>query len=141
MKNVIKSIAIFIFFLSCNGNENFPIVHEDYYVKVEAFYKFNNSDELYPDGSSDVFVYYGIQSLDIVGFNIDEKGKLIKDNKEILPNKYIKTSAEGKCMFMSDNLDEHVTIIIVSHQFKELLAINSFYNSRTQIEIKSVVTN
>lgn len=141
MKNLIGLCFFLFILLSCDNREEIIQDEKERKIKIESYYKLEGSSELQKDPNSKVFLYYKIQSIDIVGFDIDEKGKLTKGSKSILPDYSTTTGSDAICEFTSQNIEDNITIIVVSNFVKNLMSINSFLNSDSDISIKSIASS
>lgn len=138
MKINIGLFIIIFSLLSCNDKEEEGLI-EAYTVKVETYYQKKTSETLHVDVNSDIFVYYGFYSLDLLGYDIDEEGVLKKGDKEIKPDKSLRSDINGQCEFVSEKPDEKITIVIRSNYLNTLYSSHSYSNSKSDILIKNIM--
>jgi len=138
MKGTFVFIIFFILLLSCKDSEEQVVPEEEYFVKIESLFQLKGSDKLYKDPYSNVFVYYNYESNDLIGYDIDDEGRLTKGDNIILPNIIDQTDANAIFEIKSEILDKKVTFIIVSNYLKDRISTNSFPNSRSNINLKII---
>ncbi|NLC86378.1 MAG: hypothetical protein GX680_05470 [Bacteroidales bacterium] len=137
---IIYKYLLFTFLLfnfSCNDSDAPININEKYRIVVESFIK-DKSNVIIPDYNADVFIYWGIYSLEIVDFELREDGTMISDSKVIKPSLISNINSIGECTFEFEQIDEKITIIIRSKIKQGGVAISSFTNSRYEINFINV---
>lgn len=134
-------LMIIVLLCSCDSKNDIVIEEEEFYVKIESYYKLESDNKLYADTGTDVFVYYGIYTSDIIGYTIDGNGILTVKGEEIKPDKHLKVKSDGKCEFPSEKFDDKITILLASNFYKDKITQLSYPNSKDGIIIKSISYN
>lgn len=121
---------------SCHyDNENIEPKPDGCTIKINSYYilpKYNNIEV--PDSGSDIFLYYGYNTIDLIDFSIDEKGILSKNDKRIIPFAHLKMPETGTINHHLYETEELLTIILRSNLIKGRVNLMSFSTSRDQIK-------
>lgn len=129
MKKIIYffAITLLIGFVSCNKDEEEPIVEkENIEIKVKAFYETNTSSDIQFDNGAKVFVYYGFFTMDIIDYDYQGDGKLVKGDSIILPEQSATIERDGLTIIKPKYTDQITTIIVESGYFTGIIASTSY---------------
>lgn len=140
MKKVTFSLLAMMLFISCGKEEDSDIKEDKYYINIESYYKDGSNQDLKADANADVFIYYGILTIDIIGFDVDNEGILTKEGKKISPDQISKIGQNGKCTIIPHKPNEKVTIIIKSNFYINRISHYSYPNSLLNIVIKNIAS-
>lgn len=120
--------------ISCDNSIESPILEEGpYKIHIESYVE-KSPNSTIPDKNADIFIYWGISSLEIVGYDLNDDGSLFDDDNHIIyPDVMTKIDEYGKCVLSFPQIDEKMTFIIKSKFVKDKIALTSFTNSRKEI--------
>lgn len=132
-------LLIFLLFTSCGDDSihNPVAIENPYVISVSSHIKMVREDYTIPDTDADVFLYFGVYSLDLLGYNLLEDGSFVRGDKVVSPKIHTKISENGESVIELEEIDEKICIVIRSKVIaNNNIAIASFTNSRKQISFK-----
>lgn len=136
-KIFITAIILFIF-SSCDNTDNtiesLTPEEDPYKIRIESYIK-DSKGIINPDRGADVFIYWGIYSLEIADYEFnDNDGSFFDDDNHIIkPDITTKLNEEGKCILSFPEVNEKMTFLIRSNLIKDGFVITSSTNSRKEI--------
>lgn len=128
-------------FFSCGDDPVNDIVEpEDVYViTVSSYIERTGVTYKTPDSGADIFIYFGVYSLDLLGYNLEENGNWAKGDKTIIPHVHEKLPENGEKTIELTEADEAICIIIRSKIITQNNIANaSFTNSRKKISFENI---
>lgn len=141
MKSQLYILLFFLcLFFSCGDDSANDIVEpEDVYaITVNSYIERIGETYRIPDSGADVFIYFGVYSLDLLGYNLEVNGNWVKGDKTIRPHVHEKLPENGEKIIELNEADEAICIIIRSRiTTQNNIASASFTNSRKKISFKN----
>lgn len=128
MKKGIFLLAVFSIMLlnSCNKDDDSTPRDENIEIRVKAYYQIGTSTETIPDNGAKVFVYYGINNGDLLGYNYENEGIFIKDESIIAPDQSAIIEKDGKVILTPLFVDRKIALVVESNYYKGKLASMSY---------------
>lgn len=131
-KYSIVLLALLALLCSCHDEDKGDIPQSNE-LTADFIVKYKDDFGIHTDYKAKVYIYYGIYSMDIVGFHYLPDGVLDHEGKEITPD--IRLSADGKedITLLLDNA-EKVTVIVESSYYEGRVGITSYSPGDTPIK-------
>lgn len=128
---------LFCLLYSCNNdNTNDEIVDKN--INVSVFFLKENSQTNNPDTNSNVYIYYGFDSMEFFGSTYDGNGKFVKREKVYLPDQSNVVNNDGIITIQPKYMNRIFTIVVVSNYYKERISMYTYSGKEFPINCKIV---
>ena len=108
-------------------------------IRIRASYETSQNPGLkHPDFGSKVYIYYGIHTLDLMGYAYEGSGHFVKGDSVILPDQTTEVDDEGSANIYPMYTDKKITIIVDSNFYKERQVSSSYPSFKEKIILQVV---
>lgn len=130
--NLFCIIALFLLqcLMGCQDEKGEEIVCSDRTAKIIVEY--SNASGIYLDYNAHIFIYYGIYSTEIAGYNYISNGILSLNGHEVKPTKSVYLNGQSGTVLILDS-SEKITILVESSLSKKNIMIHSYSPGNKEI--------
>lgn len=128
------TLLIFILFGCHDENGDNPVLNER---QLKVIVQYKDGVRIHTDANAKVFIYYGVYSMDLAGFNYTSDGVLTGRDKTLYPD--IVMNMNGKeDMTLTLDCTKIVTILVESGFFAKKIILESYSPNNDPIKLTCI---